>query len=223
MVWFGHSSYLMQVDGKIILVDPVLSGSASLIRFTTLSYKGSDVYTTDNFPTIDYLFITYEHLDHLDYKTILKLKPKVKVIITGLGTGAHLKHWRFNANNIIEKDWDQTIQLHNGFAINTPQGRHFSGRGIKRNLALWMSFVLTTPTMKIFIGGDSNYDSHFKTIGDTYGPFDIAILECGQYNNYWKYIHLMPEEVVLAGIDLQTKKLLPVHRAKFSLSLYAWD
>lgn len=77
--------------------------------------------------------------------------------------------------------------------------------------------------MKIFIGGDSSYDSHFKTIGDTYGPFDIAILEYGQYNNYWKYIHLMPEEVVLAGIDLQTKKLLPLHGAKFSLSLYAWD
>lgn len=57
----------MQVDGKTILVDPVLSGSASLIKFTTLSYKGSGVYTPDNFPTIDSRFITHEHLDHLDY------------------------------------------------------------------------------------------------------------------------------------------------------------
>ena len=86
-----------------------------------------------------------------------------------------------------------------------------------------MSFVLTTQTQKIFIGGDSGYDSHFKTIGDNFGPFDLAILECGQYNRYWKYIHMMPEEVVQAGIDLQIKTLLPLHWAKFSLSLHAWD
>ncbi len=223
IVWFGHSSYFMQVDGKRILVDPVLSGSASPIRFTTTSYKGSDVYTPADFPVIDYLFITHDHWDHMDYSTILKLKPKIKTIITGLGTGAHLEHWGFDTNNIIEKDWNETIQLENGFTVNTTPGRHFSGRGIKRNLALWMSFVLTTPTMKIFIGGDSGYDSHFKTIGDAYGPFDIAILECGQYNRYWKYIHMMPEEVVQAGIDLQTKILFPVHWGKFSLSLHAWD
>ena len=222
-VWFGHSSYFMQVDGKTILVDPVLSGSASPIRFTTKSYKGSDVYTPDDFPNIDYLFITHDHWDHMDHTTLLKLKPKVKTIITGLGTAAHLEHWGFNLNKIIEKDWYETVQLDNGFTVNTTPGRHFSGRGFKRNLALWMSFVLTTPTMKIFIGGDSGYDTHFKTIGDTYGPFDIAILECGQYNPYWKYIHMMPEEVVQAGIDLQTKKLIPVHWAKFSLSLHAWD
>lgn len=222
-VWFGHSSYFMQVDGKCILVDPVLSGSASPIRFTTTSYEGSDVYIPADFPAIDYLFITHDHWDHLDHSTILKLKPKIKKIITGLGTGAHLEHWGFDTNDIIEKDWNEIIQLENGFTVNTTPGRHFSGRGIKRNLALWMSFVLTTPTMKIFIGGDSGYDRHFKTIGDVYGPFDLAILECGQYNRYWKYIHMIPEEVVQAGIDLQTKVLFPVHWAKFSLSLHAWD
>ena len=222
-VWFGHSSYFIQVDGKAILVDPVLSGSASPISFTTTSYKGTDVYTPGDFPVIDYLFITHDHWDHMDHSTLLKLKPKVKTIITGLGTGAHLEHWGFDVNKIIEKDWNQAIQLDNGFTVNTTPGRHFAGRGIKRNLALWMSFVLTTPSMKIFIGGDSGYDTHFKTIGGTYGPFDLAILECGQYNRYWKYIHMMPEEVVQAGIDLQTRKLIPVHWAKFSLSLHAWD
>lgn len=223
LVWFGHSSYFMQVDGKTILVDPVLSGSASPIRFTTTSFKGTDVYTTDDFPAIDYLFITHDHWDHLDYETVLKLKPNIKKIITGLGTGEHLQHWGFDKNILIEKDWNETIILENGFTVNTTPGRHFSGRAIKRNSAIWMSFVLTTPTQKIFIGGDSGYDTHFKTIGDNFGPFDLAILECGQYNRYWKYIHMMPEEVVQAAIDLKTKTLLPVHWAKFSLSLHAWD
>jgi L-ascorbate metabolism protein UlaG (beta-lactamase superfamily) len=83
--------------------------------------------------------------------------------------------------------------------------------------------VLTTPGKKIFIGGDSGYDTHFKTIGQKFGPFDLVILENGQYNRFWKFIHMMPEEVVKASQDLQAKQLLPVHWGKFSLSLHPWD
>jgi L-ascorbate metabolism protein UlaG (beta-lactamase superfamily) len=110
-----------------------------------------------------------------------------------------------------------------GFIVHTTPGRHFSGRGLKRNLSIWSAFVLQTPSIRLFLGGDSGYDTHFKTIGDTYGPFDLVILECGQYNAYWKYIHMMPEETVQAAIDLKAKKLLPVHWAKFALALHAWD
>jgi L-ascorbate metabolism protein UlaG (beta-lactamase superfamily) len=223
LIWFGHSSYVMQVDGKKFLVDPVFSGNASPLNFTTKSFKGSDVYTVDDIPVIDYLFITHDHWDHLDYRTILKLRPKIKKIITGLGVAAHLERWNFNKNIIIEKDWNEEIILDPEFIVNTTSGRHFSGRTFKRNQSLWMSFALTTPTMKIFIGGDSGYDTHFKTIGEKFGPFDLAILECGQYHEYWQYIHMMPEEVVQAAQDIQTKKFIAVHWAKFSLSLHDWD
>ncbi len=223
LVWFGHSSYFMQVDGKKILVDPVFSGNASPISFTTKSFNGSDIYTTDDLPAIDYLFITHDHWDHLDYKTILKLKQKVKQVITGLGTAAHLERWGYDTNKIIEKDWNEEIILDKGFVVYTTAARHFAGRTFKRNKSTWMSFVLQTPSMKLFLGGDSGYDTHFAEIGNKYGPFDLAILECGQYNPYWKYIHLMPEEAVQAGIDLKAKKIMPVHWAKFSLSLHDWD
>src|SRR4051812_15694683 len=85
LIWFGHSSYFLQLDGKKILVDPVFSGHASPVTFTTKSFPGSDVYTADDIPVIDYLFITHDHYDHLDYQTIVKLKPKIKKVITGLG------------------------------------------------------------------------------------------------------------------------------------------
>lgn len=223
IVWFGHSSYFIQVDGKKILVDPVLSGSASPVKFTTRSFPGSDVYTTDDLPPIDYLFISHDHWDHLDYETVRKLLPKVNKVITGLGTGAHLESWGYKPDMIIEKDWNEEVPLDDGFIVYTTPGRHFSGRGLKRNQSLWMSFVLKTPDFKLFIGGDSGYDSHFKSIGKAHGPFDLAILECGQYNQYWKYIHMMPEEVVQATLDLRAKRLFPVHWAKFSLALHAWD
>lgn len=223
LVWFGHSSYFMQVDGKTILADPVFSGSASPVSFTTNAFAGSDAYTVDDLPPIDYLFISHDHWDHMDYETLLKLKPKVKKIITGLGTGEHLEYWGFDTAMIEEKDWNQEIELGDGFKINTAPARHFSGRGLKRNRAMWMSFVLTTPTMKIYLGGDSGYDKHFKAIGDEFGPFDLVLLECGQYNEYWKYIHMMPEQVVQAATDLKAKRLMPVHWAKFSLGLHDWD
>lgn len=223
LVWMGHSSYFMQVDGKTILVDPVLSGHASPLNFTTKSFAGADIYTTDDIPEIDYLFISHDHWDHLDYNTIKKLQPKIKTIITGLGTAAHLERWGFNTNIIIEKDWNESTTLAKGFTVTVTPARHFSGRTFTRNKAIWASFVLQTPTHKIFIGGDSGYDTHFKTIGNQHGPFDIAILECGQYDQNWKYIHMMPEETVQAAQDLQAKKLLAVHWGKFSLSNHPWD
>lgn len=223
VVWFGHSSYFIQVDGKKLLVDPVLSGSASPLSFTNKAFEGTDVYTTDDFPEIDYLFISHDHWDHLDYKTIMKLKPKIKTIICGLGTGAHFEHWGFDTNIIIEKDWNETIKLEDGFTVNTVPARHFSGRSFIRNKAIWTSFVLQTPSSKLFIGGDSGYDTHFVEIGKQFGPFDLVFLENGQYDKSWKYIHMTPNEVLQAAIDLNTKALFPVHSSKFVLANHDWN
>lgn len=223
VVWFGHSSYYLQIDGRKMLVDPVLSGNASPLSFTTRSYKGTDIYSADEIPAIDYLFISHDHWDHLDYRTIMKLKPRIGKVICGLGVGQHFERWGFNAADIIEKDWQESAQLEPGFEVRVLPSRHFSGRGFKRNSSIWASFAVTTPSMKLYLGGDSGYDAHFKQIGETYGPFDLAILECGQYDKSWKYIHMMPEEVVQAALDLQARSLMPVHWGKFSLGNHAWD
>lgn len=223
LVWFGHSSYFMQVDGKRILVDPVFSGAATPLPFGTKAFSGTNNYSVEDMPTIDYLFISHDHWDHLDYDTIKKLKPKIKQVICGLGVGQHLEHWGYDANSIIEKDWHEKIELDNHFIVHTVSARHFSGRGFRRNKSLWMSYVLQTPTMRIFIGGDSGYDTHFAEIGKSFGPFDIAILENGQYDRKWRYIHLLPNEILQAAKELRAKKILPVHSSKFVLGNHAWD
>jgi L-ascorbate metabolism protein UlaG (beta-lactamase superfamily) len=223
LVWFGHSSYFMQIDGKRILVDPVLCGYASPFSFSTKAFKGTDNYTTDDIPPIDFLFISHDHWDHLDYDTIKKLQPKIKQVVCGLGTGEHLEHWGYSPNKIIEKNWNEQILLDNGFSVHIVPARHFSGRGLKRNQALWTSFVLQTPTMKIFIGGDSGYDKHFAETGKTFGGFDLVILENGQYDKSWKHIHMMPDEILKAATDLKAKKLLAVHNSKFAIANHPWD
>ena len=128
----------------------------------------------------------------------------------------------FDKNKIIEKDWNESFEIDAETKITLTPARHFSGRGLKRNQSLWTSFVLKTKTMNLYLGGDSGYDFHFKEIGDAYGPFDLAILENGQYDYKWKYIHMLPDEVLKAASDLQAKRLFPVHSSKFKLANHGW-
>ena len=222
LVWFGHSSYLLKINGTIILVDPVFSGNAAPVSFMVKAFKGSDEYKPDDFPKIDILLLTHDHYDHLDYKTVLQLKGKVNKIVCSLGVGSHLEHWGFDGEIIHELDWWETFK-ENDLSLTATPGRHFSGRGIKRGQSLWSSFILKTNEYNLFLGGDSGYDKHFKEIGEKYGPFDLAVLESGQYNKSWPNIHMMPEETVQAAADLNAKVLLPVHWGKFTLAMHAWD
>ncbi|MEO5681145.1 MAG: MBL fold metallo-hydrolase [Chitinophagaceae bacterium] len=223
IVWFGHSSYLLRINGLTILVDPVFSNHASPVSFMVKAYAGAGTYSVQDMPEIDVLIQTHDHYDHLDYVAVTALRPKVKKVLTALGAGAHFEYWGYDSRIITELDWWQTTTIAPGIQLTAAPARHFSGRGIMRGKTLWASFVLKTPAHTVYIGGDSGYDSHFKEIGRQYGPFDLAILECGQYNINWPHIHMMPEDTAQAAIDLGAKRLLPVHWAKFTLALHPWN
>ena len=132
-----------------MLVDPVFSGNASPLPRTLKSFRGSDIYTVADLPEINYLFITHDHYDHVDYETIIALKDKTKKVICGLGVGAHFERWGYAPVNIIEKDWNEEAVLDPGFTAFVEPARHFSGRGFSRNKSLWVSYVLQTPGMRI--------------------------------------------------------------------------
>lgn len=223
LVWFGHSSYFIQLNGKRFLIDPVFSGNASPVPYSIKSFTGTDIYSINDMPEIDYLLISHDHYDHLDYQTIKELKPKIKHVICGLGVGSHFEHWKFDSSKIIEKDWDEKVIIADDFTLHTATARHFSGRGFTSKNTLWLSFVLEAPDFKLYLGGDSGYDTHFAEIGEKFGGFDLAILDNGQNNLAWHEIHLLPEEVLKATQDLKAKRLFPVHSSKFKLAFHPWD
>lgn len=222
IIWFGHSSYFIRIENKNFLIDPVFSGNASPFSFMIKAFAGSDIYEPDDMPVVDYLIITHDHYDHLDFKTVRELRNKVNRIYCSLGVGSHFRHWGFDINIINEMDWWESKQLDETISLIAAPARHFSGRGIKRGQTLWSSFILKGKEHNLYLGGDSGYDSHFLEIGDKFGPFDIAILEAGQYNTMWPFIHMMPEETVQATVDLKAKALLPVHWGKFTLAMHSW-
>ena len=223
IVWFGHSSYLLIFEGKKILVDPVFSGFASPFSIAIPAFEGSNTYQVSDMPEIDILLLTHDHFDHLDYKTIKALRPKVKSIVTTLGLGEHLEKWGYNKDLISELNWDESISIDHNIECSAKPSRHFSGRTMNGQNTLWASFILKSREETIYIGSDSGYDAHFKLIGEAYGPFDLVILENGQYNDHWPYIHMTPKETVQAAKDLKAKKLFPVHWGKFALAFHPWN
>ena len=223
IVWFGHSSYLIKSKSINILIDPVFSGHASPVSFMVKAFEGANTYRADDMPDIDMLILSHDHYDHLDYQTIMKLMPKIKQFYVALGVGEHLEHWGVKPENIVEFDWMESHQISSDISLTATPARHFSGRSFARAKSLWVSYVLNIDGYKIFLGGDSGYDSHFKMIGEKFGPFDFALLENGQYNLDWHYIHTLPEETAQAAEDLKVKVFMPVHWAKFPLAFHAWD
>lgn len=224
ITWFGHSSALVKFEGKTLLFDPVFSPRTSMISFMgPKNFKLDSYMQVEDLPEVDAVIISHDHYDHLDYQTILKLKEKVDHFFVPLGIGAHFERWEIPADAITELDWWEEADFEGLTMVLTP-ARHFSGRGLAdRNTTLWGSWAIIGENQKIYFSGDGGYTPEFQKIGEAYGPFDLAFIECGQYNEMWAQIHMMPEEGVQASIDLQARVMIPIHWGKFPLALHTWE
>jgi L-ascorbate metabolism protein UlaG (beta-lactamase superfamily) len=223
IVWLGHSSYFMRLGGKNILIDPVFNDYAAPVFFANKAFPGASVFTADDIPEIDYLLISHDHWDHLDYPTVTALKPKVRNVVSGLGVGAHLEHWGYSPQILQEKDWFEILDPGDGLVIHVLPARHFSGRLFARNKTQWVSFALISPERRIFFSGDSGYGRHFAELGGLFAGFDVVMLDSGQYNDDWRTSHMMPEDAIQAAEDLGTRLLTPAHLGKFSIAYHPWD
>ena len=224
ILWFGHSSFLMQINGMNLLFDPMLTGTPA-----PHPMLGGDRYSPElpisiaDLPQADAVFISHDHYDHLDLESIQQLNSKVGHYFVPLGVGLHLKEWGIATSRITELDWWQTAKLGDTEFTFTPS-RHFSGRRLEgRNRTLWGGWVVKDAQQTIYYSGDGGYGPHFKEIGQRFGEIDLALVECGQYNERWANIHLMPEQTIQAGMEANVKVIMPVHWGAFTIALHAWD
>jgi len=223
VVWLGHSAYFIQLDGKRILIDPVFSTHAAPIPGVNKAFEGTSIYTAEDMPEIDALLISHDHYDHLDYPSILALKPKVKQVIVGLGVGAHFARWGYAMRTVREADWNAVVALSAQVQIHVTPARHYSGRTFTRDQSLWVGFALVSPQRRLFVSGDSGYGPHFAEIGRRLGPFDWVALDAGQYDPRWANVHMTPEQAAQAAEDLHARVLMPAHVGRFSIAPHDWD
>jgi len=219
--WLGHSSAMLEIDKIRILIDPVLDNAAPFPgvnpRFSPSPIQRQEL------PPIDIVLLTHDHYDHLEARTMKYLKDKETHFIAPLGVGARLKGWGIHSDKITEIAWDETFTL-STLQITATPGIHYSGRSqTDKNKTLWAGYALKGKDKNIFWSGDSGYGTHFKEIGEKYGPFDLACVEIDAWNNGWPNTHLFPKEVIQVCQDVKAGILLPTHWAVFDMALHPWD
>ncbi len=221
VVWLGHSTCFMILGRRTFLVDPVLVSAAPL-GFMNKPFACDVEYGPDDIPVIDYLIITHDHWDHLDYQTIMRMKHRIISIICPLGVGEHFERWGFDSDQLIELDWWGSSKLKNDIMVTCAPARHFSGRLFSRNQTLWASFVIQTPEHTVYLSGDGGYGKHFAEIAAQCPEIDLAIIENGQYDENWCHIHTMPSEIHRVVEDLSPRKVITVHHSRYALARHSW-
>ncbi|MES5866404.1 MBL fold metallo-hydrolase [Bacillus cereus group sp. RP32] len=224
VTWFGHSASLLKIEGKTLLLDPMFGDASSPFPlFNSKRYSGVFSLEREELQEIDAIIISHNHYDHLNYKSIMQLKDRAKHFYVPTGVAQYLMKWGVSPSKISEHNWWDEIAFDNIKLVCAP-ARHFSGRSMTdRDCSLWSSWLILGQETKVFFSGDSGYAPHFKEIGDKYGPFDLTLMECGQYDPRWSAIHMLPEETVQAHIDVKGELLLPIHWGAFTLSLHEWS
>lgn len=224
ITWFGHSAFFLEIENLNILIDPMLGEvPAPHPWLGGKRFNPQLPIQPESLPAIDFVIYSHDHYDHLDYGSVIKIKDKVEKFYVPLGLGAHLEAWGVSSDKIQELNWGDSA-IHKGIKLVCTPARHFSGRGLfDKDATLWSSWVIKSSGKTLYFSGDSGYGPHFKSIGQEHGPFDFAMLECGQYDKRWEAIHMMPEQTVKAAQDLGAKLMMPIHWGAFKLSLHNWN
>jgi L-ascorbate metabolism protein UlaG (beta-lactamase superfamily) len=224
VTWLGHSTTIIEVDGVTVLTDPVWSERASPSRWLGPRRFHPPPIALAALPHLDAVLISHEHYDHLDAATVQALAGRGVAFHVPLGIGAHLAAWGVPAAQIIEHDWWQSATLPNGVQLMSAPSRHFNGRGVPGRVgALWTSWALVGPHHRVFFSGDTGLHAAMAEIGARLGPFDVALLEIGQYDQSWGNIHLGPVGALEANQRLGGRVLFPIHWATFQLGMHDWS
>ena len=222
VTWLGHSTLLVEIDGRRVLFDPVWGERTSPFTWMGPRRFHAPPLALDDLPPLDAVVISHDHYDHLDYPTIQALARRDVRFIVPLGVGAHLTYWGVSADRITELDWWGEHALGDVRLVATP-ARHFSGRFLNdKDKTLWAGFALVGPTHRAFYSGDTAMHPAFTDIGQRLGPFDVTMIESGAYNQAWADVHLGPEQAVEAHQMVGGKVMLPVHWGTFDLALHGW-
>lgn len=226
VTWFGHSSSLVEIDRARVLTDPFWSQTSGPFQFIGPGRFFPVPIALDKLGPIDAVVISHDHFDHLDQLTIESIRdgatgPATRFIVP-LGMGAHLQRWGVPLERITELDWWQNTTV-GALTVTATPARHESGRDpLRRGQTLWAGWALAGPQHRVWYSGDSSLHHQLDEIGSRLGPFDIAMVESGQYDSAWPDNHWGPEIAVEVARKVKATTMVPVHWALLSLAPHAW-
>lgn len=222
VTWLGHSTVLIELDGHRVLTDPVWSDRVSPLAWIGPHRWYPPLFPLERLPKLDAVLISHDHYDHLDERTVVALAPLTAKFIVPLGVGAHLEYWGIPPEQIVEVDWWDRTKLGDLEIVSTPV-RHASGRALHdKDATLWSSYALLGPAHRAWFSGDTGLFTALEDIGERLGPFDVTLIEVGQYHRAWPDWHLGPEQAVTAHRAVSGKVFFPIHWGLFTLAYHGW-
>jgi L-ascorbate metabolism protein UlaG (beta-lactamase superfamily) len=222
VTWFGHSSMLVEIDGKRVLTDPIWSDRVGPISWLGPRRWFPPPIALEELPKLDAVIISHDHYDHLDYRSVVRLNALGVRFVVPLGVGAHLEYWGVPPDRISELDWWERVSV-SGLTIVCTPARHASGRFLfDKDATLWAGYALLGERHRVYYSGDTGLFRGLRQIGEKLGPFDLTMIETGQYNRAWPDWHSGPEQAVVANQRLRGDVMLPVHWALLGLAFHGW-
>jgi L-ascorbate metabolism protein UlaG (beta-lactamase superfamily) len=212
IVWLGHASFYVQIDGIKILIDPILGKIPVVKRLTEFPFPPEKL--TD----IDYILVSHAHYDHCSkdsIKQLAKQNPKAQ-FLTGLNLNKLLEKW--TQRSVQGAGWFQQFEMDKNIQICYIPSRHWSNRSVgDANKTLWGGFVIKTQNKTVFFGGDSGFGSHFKQVGEIFSGIDVAMIGAGSYSPRWfmEHNHQDPQNAVRAFNEMKAKVMIPFHYGTF--------
>jgi L-ascorbate metabolism protein UlaG (beta-lactamase superfamily) len=212
ITWLGHSSFLVQLDGVSLLVDPVLGDRMG--PGGVMSRNVPPALRPQDLPPIDACLVSHDHWDHMDVPTLREVGAPV---LAGLGTDAPLAKEKVLH---VPLRWWQTVKVRN-VSITFVPAQHFSGRGLGgRDRTLWGGFVIQGSSATLYHAGDTGYFSGFREIGRRFPGIDAALIPIGAYDPRWfmRPVHVDPEEALQAFEDVGARIFVAMHWGTFKQS-----
>ncbi len=214
IVWFGHSSFFIRINGIVILTDPAYYNIPFVKRLASMPCNPTQI------KGVNYVLVSHNHRDHLDIHSIediFKANPDAKALIP-LRMDKQIKHY---TKNIEEAGWYQQYTTSDKIKIFLMPAHHWCRRGLfDHNKALWGSFIIQTDSTTIYFAGDTKFDTHFEEIAKLFPKIDYALIPVGAYKP--KFImekaHISPWEAVDVIKILKAKVFVPMHYGTYDLS-----
>jgi L-ascorbate metabolism protein UlaG (beta-lactamase superfamily) len=208
LTWLGHASWLVQLDGASLLVDPVFGDRLSFLipRNVPVPLRPAQL------PPIDATLVTHSHYDHYDRPSVLAVRAQV---IAGIGVGKGLPL------PVRELRWWDAERINDHVRVSFVPSQHWSRRGLfDTNQTLWGGFVIEGARARIYHAGDTAWFAGFKEIGERFPGLDAALLPIGAYDPGWfmEKQHMNPEQAVQGFLDLGAKRLAAMHWGTFKLT-----
>ena len=217
ILWLGHASFFIRLNGVSILTDPIFDTPRFVRRYVEVPSQ------LDQIRKVDYVLLSHDHRDHSDEPSLRNIAAKFPnaIFVGGLKMDDIFNEWKTPDNPIKTAGWFQEYDTDGPVRFYFVPARHWSRRGLfDTNKRLWGSYVIETETTKIYFGGDSGYGRHYREIGELFRNIDYFLIGIGAYEPRWfmEPNHNNPGDVVKAFQDAGARVLVPMHYGTFDLS-----